>query len=48
MVKLLLADARVDPTAFNNYAMRLASANGSTEVVKLLLADERVGPNSLQ
>jgi len=34
-----------DPTAFNNYAICLASGNGFTEVVKLLLADARFDPS---
>ena len=37
VVKLLLQDKRVDPSAEDNYAIRWASANGYTEVVKLLL-----------
>lgn len=42
MVRLLLADERVDPSADNNAALRLAARNGHLEAVKLLLADERV------
>ena len=37
VVKLLLADPRVDPAAGNNWAIRFASENGHTEIVKLLL-----------
>ena len=44
LVKLLLADKRVNPADDNNYAIRLASRDGHTEVVKLLLADPRVDP----
>jgi hypothetical protein len=42
VVKLLLADSRVDPTADDNYAIKKASEKGHTDVVKLLLADPRV------
>lgn len=42
VVKLLLQDKRVDPSAEDNYAIRWASANGREEVVKLLLKDKRV------
>ena len=42
IVKILLADPRVDPTAKNNEAFRWAARNGQTETVKLLLADPRV------
>ena len=44
LVKLLLADPRVDPADYYNHAIQLASQNGHTEVVKLLLADKRVNP----
>ena len=36
VVKLLLADPRVDPSARNNWAIQLASENGHLEIVKLL------------
>ena len=42
IVKLLLADSRVDPTAMNNEAIRSAYCWGDTEIAKLLLADSRV------
>ena len=41
VVKLLLADESVDPSAVNNVAIGDASEDGYSEVVKLLLADER-------
>ena len=46
VVKLLLTDKRVNPSANNNFAIRWASRNGHTKVVKLLLADERVDPSA--
>ena len=45
IVKLLLADHRVDPSANDNYAIRISSSHGNLEVVKLLLADPRVDPS---
>ena len=42
VVKLLLADKRVDPSAYDNLAIRKSSAYGQYEVVKLLLEDPRV------
>ena len=42
LVRVLLADPRVDPTAENNYAVKLASQNGHTKVVELLLKDPKV------
>jgi hypothetical protein len=36
VVKLLLADLRLDPTAYHNHAIRRASVQGHNEVVKLL------------
>ena len=44
-VRLLLADPRVDPTARNNEAIRMARQNGHADVVRLLLADPRVEPD---
>ena len=44
VVELLLIDRRIDPSADNNDAIRLASYNGHTEIVRLLLADSRVDP----
>ena len=46
VVKLLLADERVDPAAKNNAAFRLAVFKGNEKVVKLLLADRRVDPSA--
>jgi ankyrin repeat protein len=37
----------VDPSADNNWAIRLASCNGHVEVVRLLLNDNRVNPSEL-
>lgn len=44
VVRLLLADGRVDPAARDNSAIRHASKNGHSEVVRLLLQDSRVNP----
>jgi len=44
VVRALLADSRVDPTADNNFAIRVASGYGYAEVVRALLADPRVDP----
>lgn len=41
VVRLLLQDERVDPSAADNYAIRWASENGHTEVARLLLHDGR-------
>jgi ankyrin repeat protein len=45
-VKLLLSDARVDPSARDNQALIDASQNGHLEIVKLLLSDDRVDPSA--
>ncbi|KAI9334947.1 hypothetical protein BDR26DRAFT_866478 [Obelidium mucronatum] len=45
VVSLLLADDRVDPTAFDNLALAQAVSLGSAENLMLLLADPRVDPN---
>jgi hypothetical protein len=45
-VKLLLNDHRVDPSAYNNDAIRRASENGHVEVVKPLVSDPRVDPSA--
>ena len=37
-----LIDKGIDPSDYDNYAIRYASINGHTEVVKLLLQDDRV------
>jgi hypothetical protein len=47
VVRLLLNDARVDPSDINNEAIRLASQNGHVEVVKLILNDPRVDPSDI-
>ena len=46
VVKILLADPRVNPAAQNNDAIRLASQYGHTDIVKILLSDPRVNPNA--
>jgi hypothetical protein len=46
VVKLLLGDPRVDPSADDNYAIRFASGKGHVDVVKLLLSDPRVIPSA--
>jgi hypothetical protein len=46
VVKCLLADSRVDPSAWNNRALIYAARNGHTEIVKLLLSDSRVEPSA--
>ena len=46
VVKLLLADPGVDPSAEDNWCIRQASSLGQTEVVKLLLADPGVDPSA--
>jgi hypothetical protein len=40
-VYLLIQDARVDPSANNNWGIRAAEKNGHTDVVNLLLQDPR-------
>ena len=42
VVRLLLADGRVNPADSNNREICLASNDGHLEIVRLLLADERV------
>ncbi len=44
-IKLAL-ERGADPTLHNDHAIRIASANGHTEIVKLLLNDPRVDPSS--
>jgi len=44
VVRVLLSDPRVDPSADDNAALRSASEFGHTDVVKMLLADARVAP----
>jgi hypothetical protein len=43
-VKSLLKDPRIDPSAYNNYAIRSASERGFQEIVEILLKDNRVNP----
>jgi ankyrin repeat protein len=45
VAKVQLADERVDPSTWHNYAIRRASEEGHVEVVKLLLADGRADPS---
>jgi surface antigen len=42
VVERLLQDKRVDPSASDNFAIRLASTNGHLAVVALLKKDSRV------
>ena len=44
IVKSLLP--HIDPSAHNNYAIRLASRFGHLEIVKILLQDSRVDPSA--
>ena len=44
IVKVLLSDARVNPSARCNEAFVAACRNGNIEVFKLLLSDPRVDP----
>ena len=46
VVRELLKDSRVDPSADNNYAIQRASKNGHLEVVRELLKDSRVDPSA--
>jgi hypothetical protein len=46
VVERLLQDERVDPSADNNYAVRLAARDGHIAVVERLLQDERVDPSA--
>jgi len=46
VVKILLQDKRVDPSADDNCAIKWASDNGHHKVVKLLLQDKRVDPSA--
>jgi len=47
IVKVLLADPRVDPSALNNYAFSQAAAGNHLEVMQLLLSDSRFRMNDL-
>jgi ankyrin repeat protein len=46
VVQVLLSDARVDASADNNYAVRLASVMGHAGVVRVLLANPKVDPSA--
>ena len=46
VVKMLLKDPRIDPSAYNKEAIRVALRNERLEVVKLLLQDPRVDPSA--
>ena len=46
VVELLLNDPRVDPSNYNNTAIRWASFEGRVKVVELLLNDPRVDPSA--
>ena len=39
--------AGVNPSAYDNYAIQMASSNGHLSVVNRLLLDPRVDPNSV-
>jgi ankyrin repeat protein len=45
-VTFLLSDPRVDPSAENNRAVRLAAVKGHVEIVRLLISDARVDPSA--
>jgi ankyrin repeat protein len=47
IVRMLLADERIDPCADNNIALRAACWHGRTEIVRILLKDGRADPRSL-
>jgi hypothetical protein len=46
VVERLLADPRVDPSVYNNAAIRNACLSGLLSVVERLLADPRVDPSA--
>ena len=46
VVKALLKDPRVNPSAGENYAIQYASEHGHTQVVERLLQDSRVDPSA--
>ena len=46
VVKILMQDERVDPSADDNWAIRYASGNGRLEIVKILTQDKRVDPSA--
>ena len=45
-VQLLLQDERVDPSAYDNEAIRRACEKGHLNIVQLLLQDKRVDPSA--
>jgi len=45
-IKLLLTDARFDPTIDNNSCIKHACKYGLNDVVKILLTDQRINPNA--
>jgi len=46
LLRVLLADPRVDPSVRQNAILAAASRNGDVEIVRSLLADNRVDPSS--
>jgi hypothetical protein len=44
VVKVMLADPRVDPSALNNTAIQYASANGHVSIVAELMKHPKVNP----
>jgi hypothetical protein len=45
-VKLLLSDSRVDPSAWDNWALVCASENGHSDIVEILISDARIDPSA--
>lgn len=45
-IKVLLSDSRIDPSANDNLAIKVAARFGRTEIFKLLLKDKRVDPTA--
>jgi hypothetical protein len=45
LVKLLLEDAREDPSRDHNYAINAAAEGGNVQIIQMLLEDERVDPS---
>ena len=46
VVKALLSDKRVDPSARDQEALRMSSKNGHAAVVKILLTYKRLNPSA--
>lgn len=42
IVKILLKDDRIDPTVFDNEAIRWAVQRGNYDIVEILIKDKRV------